>query len=303
MEKLNRLVWAAGLSFNVFGVRIGVRVSTQELLQRVIARLPAGWIPEKSKKVDRLYSVIGGNEGLRSSVRPFSFLYGEAQQLARSLSLENLYEALEADIDVYLAQASSQRLFVHAGVVAWDGGAIVIPGRSQSGKTTLVRAFLDAGAIYYSDEYAVFDAYGRVYPFPRALSIRGENNQPSRVSAERLGSSTGSKPLPVCLVALTSYQAGAHWKPRVLSPGRGVLGLLVNTPVARKEPQRTLATLGKLAKRVPVLESTRGEASETVASILRIMENKTCSFEPATNCFQGEMENDKKAQLVIRAEA
>jgi hypothetical protein len=34
MEKLNRLVWEAGLSFNAFGVRIGVRVNTQELLQR-----------------------------------------------------------------------------------------------------------------------------------------------------------------------------------------------------------------------------------------------------------------------------
>src|SRR5579862_2254887 len=107
MEKLNRLVWAAGLSFNAFGVRIGVRVSTQELLERVIAHLPAGWIPEKSKKVERLYSVIGRKVDLRSLVRPFSFLYGDGQQLARSLSLENLYQALEADMDVYLAQASS----------------------------------------------------------------------------------------------------------------------------------------------------------------------------------------------------
>jgi hypothetical protein len=274
MEKLNRLVWAAGLSFNAFGVRIGVRASTEELLQCVIAHLPAGWSPEKSKKVERLYSVIGANAGPRSSVRPFSFLYGDAQQLARSLSQENLYEALEADIEVYLAQASSQRLFVHAGVVAWGGGVIVIPGRSQSGKTTLVRAFLNAGAIYYSDEYAVFDTYGRVYPFPRSLSIRGEDNQTSRVSAERLGSSTGSKPLPVSMITLTSYQAGAQWKPRVLSPGRGALGLLVNTPIAQNEPQRTLAILGKVAKRGPVLESTRGEASETVASILRFMEKE-----------------------------
>jgi hypothetical protein len=287
MEKLNRLVWAAGLSFNAFGVRIGVRVSTQELLQCVIAHLPAGWIPEKSMKVERLYSVIGRNVGLRSSVRPFSILYGDAQQLARSLSLENLYEALEADIDVYLAQASSQRLFVHAGVVAWKGQVIVIPGRSQSGKTTLVRAFLKAGASYYSDEYAVFDAYGRVYPFPRALSIRGENNQTSRVSAERLGSSTGSKALPVSMITLTSYQAGAQWKPRVLSPGRGVLGLLVNTPIARREPQRTLATLGKVAKRIPILESTRGEASETVASILRIVEKQDLSFRAGNYSLSG----------------
>ena len=209
--------------------------------------------------------------GPRSSVRLFSFLYGDAQQLARTLHQENLCDALEADMDFYLAQAARQRLFVHAGVVAWRGRAIVIPGRSQSGKTTLVKAFLQAGATYYSDEYAVFDGRGRVYPFPRPLSIRGDSNQTSRLSAESLGSRTGTEPLPVALIALTSYKPGAQWNPKALSPGRGTLGLLANTLSARKQPQRALATLGRAARHVPVLAGTRGEASETVACILQVM--------------------------------
>ena len=39
---------------------------------------------------------------------------------------------LEPCTDFYLSQAARQRLFVHAGVVARGGRAIVIPGRSQS---------------------------------------------------------------------------------------------------------------------------------------------------------------------------
>jgi hypothetical protein len=154
---------------------MGVRVSAEHLLEPLVSHLPAGWKPESSRTVERLYSVIRGSVSPQRSLRPFSFLYADAQQLARTLHTEDLYEALEADIDFYLAQEARQTLFVHAGVVAWKGQAIVIPGRSRSGKTTLVKAFLQAGASYYSDEYAVFDGRGRVYPFPRPLS----SNQPA----------------------------------------------------------------------------------------------------------------------------
>src|SRR5216683_1761282 len=280
MEKLNRLVWAAGLSFTTFGVRIGVRVSAEHLLEPLVSHLPVGWKAESSRTVERLYSVIRGSIGPRSWVRPFSFLYSDAQQLARTLHPEDLYDALESDMDFYLAQAARQKLFVHAGVVAWKGRAIVIPGRSQSGKTTLVRAFLQAGASYYSDEYAVFDRRGRVYPFPRPLSIRGDSGQiRSRLSAESLGCQTGTDPLPVGLVTLTRYKAGSRWKPKALSAGRGTLGLLANTLAARNQPDRALATLGRVARQAPVLTGTRGEADETVASIFRLLESSNSRSE------------------------
>jgi hypothetical protein len=284
MEKLNRLVWAAGISFTAFGVRIGVRASAENLLEPLASHLPVGWKPEIRSTVERLYSIIGGSIGPRPSVRRFSFLYGDVQQLARTTYVEDLYEALESDMDFYLAQATRQRVFVHAGVVAWKGRAIVIPGRSQSGKTTLVRAFLQAGASYYSDEYAVFDERGRVHPFPRHLSIRGDTDQTgTRISAESLGSQTGIGPLPVGLVTLTRYRAGGRWKPRALSPGRGTLGLLANALTARRQPERALATLGKVVHQVPILAGTRGEAVETVVSILHVLDNSTSTSFATSN--------------------
>jgi hypothetical protein len=278
MEKLNRLVWAAGISFSAFGVRMGVRVSAENLLEPLISHFPWGWKPGSSSTVERLYSVIGGGIGPRPSMRRFAFLYGDTQQLTRTANPEDLYEALEADMDFYLAQATRQRLFVHAGVVAWKGRAIVIPGRSQSGKTTLVKAFLQAGASFYSDEYAVFDLRGRVHPYPRRLSVRVDgSDQTSRLSAESLGSATGAESLPVGLLTLTRYKAGAQWKPKALSPGQGTLGLLANALAARRQPERALATLGRVVRRVPILAGARGEAAETVASILRIVEGSGSS--------------------------
>lgn len=63
--------------------------------------------------------------------------------------------------------------FVHAGVVAFGDNAVVLPGRSQAGKSTLVLALLAQGGRYLSDELLAFDpAGGSILPFPRAPKVR-----------------------------------------------------------------------------------------------------------------------------------
>jgi predicted ATPase len=44
-----------------------------------------------------------------------------------------------------VATEAPRRVFVHAGVVGWKGQAILVPGRSYSGKTTLIAALMKAG--------------------------------------------------------------------------------------------------------------------------------------------------------------
>src|SRR5205085_12389371 len=113
-----------------------------------------------------------------------------------------------------------RRPFVHAGVVGWNGRAIILPGKSMSGKSTLVAALVRAGATYYSDEYAVFDAQGRIHPYARPLSLRGEEGAPAkRCPAQELGGTPGNGPLRVGLVAAADYRPGASWRPRPLPAG------------------------------------------------------------------------------------
>ena len=167
-----------------------------------------------------------------------------------------------------------RRLFVHAGVVGWRGRAIVIPGASLSGKSSLVAALVRAGATYYSDysdEYAVFDARGRVHPFPTALSIRdGTNGKPRRCAVEALGGRSGVAPLPVGLVVITTYRAGAAWRGRPLSPGRAMLELLRHTVPARRRPRSAIATLRTVAASATVLKGVRGEAEPMRAWLLEV---------------------------------
>jgi hypothetical protein len=154
-------------------------------------------------------------------------------------------------------------------VVGWKGKAIVIPGHCRVGKTTLVMELVRAGAAYYSDEYAVFDARGRVHPFPVRMDERDESGiHRRRYLAESLGGVSGVKALPVGLVVVSEFKPGARWRPQTLSTGQAVLALMANTAIARKQPLSALATLERAVAGAPALKSSRGEASEVAASLL-----------------------------------
>lgn len=269
MQKIDRLGWAGGISFYAYGLRIGVRVNKPEVVDKLTERLPPGWEPGCSPAVDHLYSLkVGGSEpGAR--VRNYTLLYGGLKQLARTMNLDEALEALESDLHFYVAEWARNRVFVHAGVVAWQGKAIVVPGRSMTGKSTLVAALLKAGATYYSDEYAVLDGHGQVHPFPRALSLRQPDGQPpKRYTAEELGSHAGAAPLPVGLVVHTRYQDGAHWKPRALSAGKAILDVMNNAIPAEREPDMVLTTLEKMVPTARNLTGVRGDADETATALL-----------------------------------
>src|SRR6185295_969546 len=249
MAKIDRLGWAAGLAFVCHGAHIGIRVNDPEALERLLLHLPPGWKPAASPVVDHLCSLrVGGSA--RPGLRRFHLLYGNAALVARARELDELCDGLESHLSFSVAMTARRRLFVHAGVVGWHGRALVIPGRSLSGKTTLVAALVRAGATYYSDEYAVFDQHGRVHPYPKRLSIREEPGKPPRICpVEELGGRAGARPLPVGLIAVAAYTPGARWRPRALSRGQAVLALLGNTVLARIRPDLALPTLQRAALR------------------------------------------------------
>lgn len=274
MTKLDRLGWADGIAFTAHGVRLGVRVSRAEALDQVRATLPPGSRPLASPLVHRLYSLFVGGPGPRPGMRRYHLLYGDALLLARSRQLEPVLEALESDLHRAVAERSRRRLFVHAGVVAWRGRAIVMPGRSFSGKTTQVAEWIQAGASYYSDEYAVFDAQGRVHPYAKPLSLRQSGGSATKCTVEALGGRAGTRPLPVGLVIVSMYRPGGRWRPRRLSPGQGGLALLAHVVSARQQPQAALTVLRHVVSAVPVLKGVRGEAREVVRSVIDRIEKR-----------------------------
>ncbi|MDT7690008.1 MAG: hypothetical protein QOE46_2767 [Acidobacteriota bacterium] len=270
MRKLDRLGWTAGLTFKSFGVRFGVRSDDPRSLEHLTQYLPPGTREAAPGVVERLYSIRLGGEAGRG-VRRFNLLYANHVRLARTTDAEELFERFESDLQLTIAEGARRRVFLHAGVVGWRGRAVLVPGRSFSGKTTLTAELVRAGATYYSDEYAVLDREGRVHPYAKPLSVRDEGGsaRQRKVAVEEFGGRGATKPLPVGLVVVSEYKGGGtHWRPRSLSMGRGSLALLEHAVPARTRPAEVLETLEKVVRGAIVLSGARGEAAEAARSIL-----------------------------------
>ncbi|MFL6257420.1 MAG: hypothetical protein ACJ74T_20640 [Pyrinomonadaceae bacterium] len=269
MRKLDRSGWAAGLTFRSYGVRFGVRTDDVAVLERLAEFLPPGTNAATTGIVERLYSIRTGASGVeRRGLRRFKLLYADHARIARTIDMEELFERFESDLQLFVAEAARRRVFVHAGVVGWKGRAVLVPGRSFTGKTTLTAELVKAGADYYSDEFAVLDREGRVHPYAKQLAVRGEGFRQQKVSVEEFGGRAATKPLPVGLVVMSEFREGARWRPQTLSMGQGSLALLANTVPARLRPLEVLETLERVVRGATVIRGARGEAAEAVRSIL-----------------------------------
>jgi hypothetical protein len=251
-----------------------VRVSDAAILPELQPVLPAGARLLPPGVVDHLVSYVvgGGTEGART--RRFHVLYAAARRFLRTLDAPEALRVLGSHLERAVAEIAPRRLFVHAGVVGYGGRAIVVPGASRSGKTRLVAALLEAGAEYYSDEYAVIDGEGRVHAFARPLDLEQPGGVRRRVPACELGAEMGRRPLPLGLVALTRYEAGARFRPVAESPGRTALGLMAHTVMVRKRVRDTLSTLGTVVEGAVRVKGVRGEASEAAPRLLAALEGR-----------------------------
>jgi hypothetical protein len=175
---------------------------------------------------------------------------------------------LDAQIQSHVAVEAPEFIFVHAGVVADGGRAIVMPGRSFAGKTTLVRSLVEAGAMYYSDEFAVLDEAGRVHPYAKLLSFRPPKGAAVEYHVDELGGVAGEQPLRIGLVVAALYRPGAQWDPRPLSSGAGALALLENAVPAQERPEQTIRHISRAMAGAAVLQGERGEADETAGMLL-----------------------------------
>lgn len=245
-----------------YGVNIGFRAELKDGLSSFERFLPFGCKRSKAKKLDRIYSVFKDASGKFK-------LYADARKVNESYEIEDIFLSFQSHSQLFIAAHTPQKAFIHAGVVAVGGRAILIPGRSYAGKTTLVAEFIKAGAVYYSDEYAVLDQSGRVHPYPKPLSLRNEITGKQRdIAAERLGARTGSGPLPVGVILITKYKNGAKWQAKETGSGAGIKALTMNSVSIRRTPEPTLRSIARAASGALVLKSDRGEARQLVKDVM-----------------------------------
>ncbi len=189
-------------------------------------------------------------------------------RVGSSRSLSEICRELESDMHFRVALAAREFLFVHAGVVQWKGRAVVVPGRTGTGKSSLIMALVQAGAEYFSDEYTVLDREGRVHSYPKPLSQRRDGGPPRLHTAEALGGQPEAPAVPMGLALITRFRDGATWSPRRIGKAQVMMALFDNTVVAESRPEFALSVLAKAVEGTEGLGSERGEASEMASALL-----------------------------------
>jgi hypothetical protein len=256
-----------------YGARVVIDDATgSDVLPRLVALLPRQAQVDETGPPDVRYELRAGVSDAPDD-GPSWEVSRDGQRRLRAPTTDAVVRWLRSDIDHQVATHARGSLFVHAGVVGWRGHAILIPGRSMAGKSTLVAELVRRGAVYYSDEYAVIDDDGQVRPYARPLSLRDGSGPGRSAPVEVTGPATNLNPMRAALIVSTKYREGASWRPAVVTGSRAALSLVDNTVLAAAEPARTIRLAATLGPYLVMLEGLRPDAARVAPEILQFLDD------------------------------
>lgn len=254
-------------TFVSYGVRVRVEADGQrdlaEIGKRLETALPGEFHLRESSATADL--------GVRVERTPAGQMvfYFNGEEYTTGDPYDGLLDYLESIVRVNIGERAASRAFIHAGAVACEGRALILPGHSYSGKSTLVGELVRRGAEYMSDEYAVFDEQGLVHPFPKTISMREPGGHvQTEMEVASFGGRSAQGPCEPLMIIFTEYAAGREFEPETVTPGEGILEMLKHSLSIRSRPEHTLKILKRVASRAIICRSFRGEASEDSQKIL-----------------------------------
>jgi hypothetical protein len=188
---------------------------------------------------------------------------------------KRFWKFFDSLVRILIGEFAKNFVFLHAGAVGWHGKAIILPGNSFYGKTTLVAELVRNGAEYYSDEYAVLDIDGLVHPFPRPLSMRtdGESIVETPTPVEEILGRTGEVPLPVGSVLFTQYVPESQQDYEFLTTGQGIVEIIAQTIAIKRNTEFAINVLKKALSSAIIVKSPRPDAGLFARNFLEFVDN------------------------------
>lgn len=184
-------------------------------------------------------------------------------------------------------------LMAHAGVVARDGRAVLLPAVAESGKSTLTAGLVRGGLDYLSDEAAALTTDGDVDPYPKAIALdpgswpvlpdlqpdlppelepyatRQWHVDPNGI---RPGA-VGGRSRPTLVVAPT-YESGAPLTVEPVSAAEGVRLLAQESFNLRTWGRRGLDLLARVASSCRCYRLRHGDLDAAVDAVLGLLDDE-----------------------------
>jgi serine kinase of HPr protein (carbohydrate metabolism regulator) len=255
-----------GFGKSAFGWTVAVLTDCEDV-REVLDRYVMPWLPGTKADPEGADTVFFVG---RSAESPGFKLQAGDLALASSPTLEALIPDLQNWMDYAILRKLTDKVAIHAGAVAYGGSAIVLPGPSRAGKSTLVAELLRRGFVYFSDEYALIDGKGHVHPYPRPLMLR-KGGEPQPVLASEWNAAIGRESAPVRLVVTLEHLPDREWSVRRVGQSEMLVTLLKNTPHILAERCNMLAALLRASANAACYVGVRNEAGDAADRILDLL--------------------------------
>jgi len=266
---INLVTMTASRTFD-FGIRafdLKIRVaSNSEKVRYTLERflLPPFMrcdVPDAA--ADVVVKVWTAAAGFEISVDNVKVASGESLADAALAAVKALDDALIRKLRVLRA--------VHAGAVVLHGRALLVPGLSHAGKSSLVAELLRRGAAHLSDEYALIDQDGRVHAYPRPLLLRDGRPRQTLLLPGELKASFALEPMRIGWILGVEYDPGAFWKISRISQSEAVMLLLSNTPHEMGQSPEMVDLFTRCVVGAECYTGTRGDVVEAADRILELV--------------------------------
>lgn len=260
-------------TFESYGVTVCLSSNEKKLLDEAVAVAERSLLGNMTKKGNVKGESVQYFELIRSS-RNYYQVRLNGMKISSGPTRWKFLKFFDGLLRVTVGEHSPGFVFIHAGVVAWNGRALLLPANSFDGKSTLVTELVRLGAVYYSDEFAIVDKDGLVHPFARPINRRTDDGKfvPYEIPLDEIGAKVGSQPLPCGMLLLTKFQKGRRFSPRSLSKGEAILELVNFALSVRINPEFTFRVLNNLLEDAILLGGHRPEAKQIAKRILDLID-------------------------------
>ena len=214
------------------------------------------------------------------------------ETLAESPDIRDVLHRLSWHVNTTAMRTCTDLVLVHAGaVVTPRGSGVLLPGRSGSGKTSLVAGLVKAGWGYLSDEAGAIDPVThRLRQYPKALSIKPgmfggaagliDRDQGWPISSrewliapERLRPDPMAEPSIVELIVFLEPVSDAPAHVARLSPARSVTALMEHMSNRQVWGARALTELAKVAEGARSYSLRTGRPEDAVRAVRELVDD------------------------------